>query len=92
MIVSENVSLAIILAIIFNGNVIIERSTSIMKRRSLALFLAILMAFGSILPVFATEPAVEAVAEEQTPTLTYEDLYVPGAVFAWDALDRKSVV
>lgn len=61
-----------------------------MKRRSLALFLAVLMAFGSVLPVFAVEPeATEAVAEEkQETTLTYEDLYVPGAIFTWDASDK----
>lgn len=62
-----------------------------MKKRSLALFLAILLAFGSVLPVLAVEPdaGLDAGEGEET-TLTYEDLYVPGAVFAWNAFDKTA--
>ena len=63
-----------------------------MKRRSLSLFLAILMAFGSVLPVFATEPTetTTTATEEQTSTKTeaeaFADMYVDrGLVFRWDA-------
>lgn len=62
-----------------------------MKKRSLALFLAILLAFGSVLPILAVEPGAEPEAGEgEETTLTYEDLYVPGAVFAWNAFDKTA--
>ena len=63
-----------------------------MKKRSLSLFLAFLMVFGSVLPVFATEPDAgdENAGGEQAPALTYEDLYVEDAVFAWSATGKTA--
>ena len=55
-----------------------------MKKRSLSLFLALLMVFGSVLPVFN----LEVVAEEPTPSekaATFYSLYVDGATLNWMA-------
>ena len=61
-----------------------------MKKRSLSLFLALLMVFGSVLPVFAVESDTTLVQEEELDTgVQGEDafyaLYVPGAIFNWMA-------
>ena len=68
-----------------------------MKKRSLSFFLAILMVFGSVLPVFATEPTetTTTATEEQTSTKTeaeaFADMYVTDdLLFIWDSYTLKA--
>lgn len=57
-----------------------------MKKRILSMLLCVMMVVTAI--PLALVPTVAADVEEAAaPTITYDDLYVPGATYKWDAFD-----